>query len=91
MSQVEKMINLNVALDIYDKVIEKIDYPNCWDKSYLEVRHEIVNAASNSIISYHKISAILEEAKTSKMHGLANRGIENIKQQLRKSYLNKEE
>lgn len=58
-----------------------------WSKSPEWVKEKILSLSTDGRITYNLAARALESASTPKCHGVANRGMVNIREQWRKHYI----
>lgn len=95
--QRQKILDLEASLLTFNRICETIiqNYGHVsWGKEPQEVVAELLAVARPSMIlegryfiTYNEASRIMENARTCKLHSLANRGIDHIKQEWRKNYI----
>lgn len=94
MKQKQKIIDLEASLQTFDRVckelLEKYDRIY-WHKQPQEVVYELLQKAQllddRYAITYNDASQIMEKARSSKMGGGFNCGIDEIKQAWQKNYV----
>lgn len=76
-------INVDEAIAVVDDWLQQ-DRDVYWGMSPEEFKTELMNAAVDGSISLSDAHRIVELAKTSKMHGLANKGFGYFKEEWKK-------
>lgn len=84
--QKDKYIPLHEALDVIDNWLSR-KHNYFWDKPVEYLIEELINKSIDGKIKYHDAVKIVQDCKTSKMPGHANRGLEYFKQIWKKMYV----